>query len=146
MEFEEFTELKRLLDDSSALLWRSKISEQFNGCDKSSSWYTLDFFRKNTKDGTLKYWDMKDKLNIIVVELFKELTRLRKKVINSFCYWCVKDRDYLELVYQNNFKRINSDNIDDIIRNYSEIEYDFLEKDYNAFVSRKIDELEKNEA
>ena len=28
MEFEEFTELKRLLDDSSVLLWRAKIEEQ----------------------------------------------------------------------------------------------------------------------
>ena len=138
--------LKRLLDDSSVLLWRSNINEQFTEYDNSSSWYTLDFFRNNTKGGILKYWDMKDKLNIIVVELFKELIRLRNKALNSFCYWCVKDRDYLELVYRNNFERIISDNIDGIIKNYSEIEYDFLEKNYTDFVNKKIDEFEKNTA
>ena len=146
LEFEEFADLKRFLDDASILLWRSNINEQFKDYDNSPSWYTLDFFRKNTKDGILKYWDMKDKLNIIAVELFKELIRLRNKVLNSFCYWCVKDRDYLELVYKNNFERIISEDIDGIIRKYSEIEYNFLEKDYNDFANKKIDEFEKNTA
>ena len=142
MEFEEFTELKRLLDDSRVLLWRSKMGDKFEEYDKSSSWYTLDFFRKNTKDGTLKYWDMKDKLNIIIVELFRELIRLRNRVLDAFCYWCVKDGDYLELVYRNNFEKIISDNIDDIITKYSEVEHNFLERDYSDFVNKKIDEFE----
>jgi hypothetical protein len=146
MEFEEFTELKRLLDDSSVLLWRAKIEEQFENYDKSKRWYTLDFFKNNTKDGILKYWDMKDKLNIIVIELFKELIRLRTKVLNSFCYWVVKDRDYLELAYKYNFKNFIADNIDDLIRNYSSIENDYLEKDYNEFVMKKINEYEQIEA
>lgn len=146
MEFEEFTDLKKLLDDSSVLLWRSRIDEQFKNHDKSAILYTFDFFKNNTKNGTLKYWDMKDKLNIIVIELFNELIRLRTKVINSFCYWCVKDRDYIELVYRNNFEKIIGSNIDDLIKNYSSIEYNFLEKDYNSFVNKKIDEFKKTKA
>ena len=143
MEFEEFTELKRLLDDSSVLLWGAKIGEQFGNYDKSERWFTLDFFKNNTKDGILKYWDMKDKLNIIVIELFKEVIRLRTKVLNSFFYWVVKDRDYLELVYKHNFENFFADNIDDLIRNYSSIENDYLEKDYNEFVMKKINEYEQ---
>lgn len=146
MEFEEFTELKRLMDDSSVLLWRAKIEEQFENYDKSKSWSTLDFFKNNTRDGILKYWDMKDKLNIIVIELFKELIRLRTKVLNSFCYWVIKDRDYLELVYIHNFERFIADNIDDLIRNYSSIENNYFEKDYNDFVMKQINKYEQIKA
>lgn len=146
MEFEEFTELKRLLDDSSVLLWRAKIEEQFEDYNKSKGWYTLDFFKNNTKDGILKYWDMKDKLNIIVIELFKELIRLRTKVLNSFCYWVEKDRDYLELGYKHNFENFIADNIADLISNYSSVENDYLEKDYNEFVMKKINEYEQIKA
>ena len=89
---------------------------------------------------------MKDKLNIIVIELFKELTRLRTNVLNSFCYWAVKDRDYMEIVYKHNFDKFIADNIDDLIRNYSSIENDYLEKDYNEFVMTKIDEYDQNKA
>jgi hypothetical protein len=144
LEFEEFAELKIFLDYASVLLWKSKINEQFKDYDNSSSWYTLDFFRRNTKDGTLKYWDIKDKLNIIVVEVFKELIRLRNRVLNSFYYWCFRDKDYLELVYKNNFEKIINENIAGIIRNYSKNEYGFIEKDYNDFVNKKCDEFEKN--
>ena len=142
-EFEEFEELKKLLDDSKVLLWRATIDKQFKNHHKTNSWYTLDFFKNNTKDGTLKYWDMYDKLNIIVIELFKELVKLRKRVIDSFCYLVVKDRDYLELVYKHNVERIIGDNLEDLIKNYASIENDYLEKDYDDFVINKINEFEK---
>jgi hypothetical protein len=140
MEFEELTELKRLLDESSVLLWRPNMGERFKNYDKSKAWHTLDFFRHNTKDGILRHWDMKDKLNIIVIELFNELIRTRSKVLNSFCYWAVKDRDYLELTYKHNFGKIIADNIDDLLRNYSSLENGYLEKDYDEFVMTKINE------
>ncbi len=146
MEFEDFTELKRLLDDSRVLLWRANIEEKLVNYDKSKEWYTLDFFRNNTKDGILKYWDMKNKLNIIVIELFKELIWLRSKVINSFYYWVNKDRDYIELVYKHNFENFIAYNIDALIRNYSSIKNDYLEKDYNEFVMKKINEYEQLKA
>lgn len=146
MEFEEFTELKRLLDDSSVLLWRVNMGERFENYNKSKGWYTLEFFRHNTKDGILKYWDMKDKLNVIVIELFNELIRIRSKVLNSFCYWVVKDRDYIELTYKHNFKNLIADNIDDLIRNYSSLENDYLEKDYDEFVMTKINEYQQIKA
>ena len=146
LEFEEFTELKRLLDDSNVLLWRTKIGEQFENYDKSKSWHTLDFFKNNTKNGILKHWDMKDKLNIIVIELFRELIRLRTNVLNSFSYWAVKDRDYMEIVYKHNFEKFIADNIDDLLRTYSSIENGYLEKDYNDFVITKINEYDQNKA
>ena len=146
LEFEEFTELKRLLDDSRVLLWRAGIGKKFDNYDKSQEWYTLGFFKNNTKDGILKHWDMKDKLNIIVIALFKELIRLRNKVLNAFVYWAVKDRDYLELVYTHNFENFIADDIDDLIRNYSTVESGYLEKDYYEFVKKKIKKYENLEA
>ena len=143
MEFEEFTQLKRLLDDSSILLWRARIEEQFENYNKTARWYTLDFFKNNTKDGTLKYWDMKEKLNVIAIELFRELIKLRTRVLNALCYWIVKDRDYLELAYQHNFERLIADNIEDMISNYSKVENDYLEKNYNEYVMKEIDEYQQ---
>jgi hypothetical protein len=144
LEFEEFIELKRLLDDSRILLWRANIKRKFEKYDESSDWYELAFFKKNTKDGTLKHWDMKEKLNAIVTELFKELIRLREKVLNSFCYWVVKDQDYLELVYTYNVEKFAADNIDDLISNYAAINYNYLERDYNEYVINRINEYKKN--
>jgi hypothetical protein len=83
---------------------------------------------------------MKDKLNIIVIELFNELIRIRSKVLNSFCYWIVKDRDYLGLTYKHNFENIIVDNIDDLINNYWSLKNDYLEKDYDEFIITKINE------
>lgn len=137
-EFEDFVGLKRLLDDSSVLLWKNKIRDKFQKYDNSHSWYSLDFFKDNTKNGTLKIWDMKEKLDVIVVQLFKELISIRTKVLNSFCFWVVKDRDYYELVYKHNFEKLIADDIDELIRNYSLMETSYIEKDYDDFILEKL--------
>lgn len=143
LEFEGLDELKRLLHDSRILLWKANIEKKFTNYDMSSAWYTLDFFKKNTKDGILKYWDMNDKLDIIVIELFIELVRLRAKVIESFCYWLVKDKDYLELVYKHNIEKILGGNLADMIKKYTSMTNGYLEKNYDAFVIKKINDFEK---
>ena len=127
-----------LLDDSSVLLWKNKIGDKFQKYDNSHSWYSLDFFKDNTKNGTLKIWDMKEKLDVIVVQLFKELISIRTKVLNSFCFWVVKDRDYYELVYKHNFEKLIADDIDELIRNYSLMETSYIEKDYDDFILEKL--------
>ena len=142
LEFEEFDELRRLLDDSNALLWRQDIQKALEGSDKKCNWHNLDFFRANTRDGTLRYWDMPDKLNSIVISLFRELASLRTKTLNGFCYWLVKDKDYLEVVYKHNVSKLLGENIEEIIKNYGIGECAYVEKDYDAFVMAKIDELE----
>jgi hypothetical protein len=142
LEFEEFVELKRLLDDASTLLWRRDLQKEFESTDKKYSWNCLDFFRADTKDGTLRYWDMRDKLNPIVVSLFRELASLRTKTLNGFCYWLVKDRDYLELVYKHNISKLLGESIEEITKNYVAGGSAYVEKDYDAFVIASVDELE----
>jgi hypothetical protein len=56
LEFEEFTEVKRLLDGSKVLLCRINIGERFEDYNRSKGWYTLEFFTHNTRDAILKYW------------------------------------------------------------------------------------------
>lgn len=145
LEFEEFYELKRLLDDASVLLWRANIEKRFEGYDKTYSWHSLDFFRKNTRDGRLKYWDMRDKLDVIVVALLQELVSLRKKTIGSLCYWLVQDKNYLELVYKSNLAKLLGKTIEEVVIKYASIGNAYLEKDYNEFVLARIAELEGKE-
>lgn len=142
LEFDEFEELKKLLDDASALLWRLDPGKAFESEGKSYAWHSLDFFRAGTKDGTLRYWDMRDKLNAIVIPFFKELASLRTKILDGFFYWRVKDRNYLELVYRCNVSKLLRDNIEDMTRNYGFGQNAYEEKDYDAFVISRIDELE----
>lgn len=146
LEFEEFDDLKRLLDDASVLLWRSNLQKEFEGIDKMHSWHSLDFFRANTMDGTLRYWDMPNKLNAIMVSLLRELASLRTKTLNGFTYWLVKDKDYLELVYKHNVSKLLGKNIEDITKNYASGRNTYIEKDYDAFVIVRIDELEGKQA
>jgi len=143
LEFEDFDELKRLLDDASALLWRQDLQKTHEGSDKKYRWLSLDFFRASTRDGTLRYLDMPDKLNPIVVSLLRELVSLRTKTLNGFCYWLVKDRDYLELVYKHNVSKLLGENIEEIIKNYGAGKCTYVEKDYDDFVIARINELEK---
>jgi hypothetical protein len=142
LEFEEFDELKRLLDDASALLWRWDLKKRSEETEKKYSWHSLEFFRAGTRDGTLKYCDMKDKLNPIVVSLFRELASLRTKTLDGFCYWLVKDRDYLELVYKHDVSVLLGENIEEIIKNYGAGSDTYVAKDYNAFVTARINALE----
>jgi hypothetical protein len=143
LEFEEFCELKRLLDDASVLLWRANIEKRFEGYNRTRSWHSLDFFRKNTRDGRLKYWDMRDKLNVIVVALLQELVSLRNKVIGSLCYWLCQDRDYLELVYKSNIAKLTGETIEEVVRKHASIGTAYLEKDYDEFVMMRISDLER---
>jgi hypothetical protein len=56
----------------------------------------------------------------------------------------VKDRNYLELAYRCNVSKLLRDNIEDMTRNYGFGQNAYEEKDYDAFVISRIDELESS--
>jgi len=145
LEVEDTSILKNLLDICSILLWNVNVSSHFNGFKKSKDWNKLSFFYKNSKDGTLKYCFLYKPLDILINLLLKKLIDIRNMVLDSFTYWVVHDKDYIEMVYQYDIEQIYDKSLKKILVKYNGDKRNYFKnhRDISNYFNNEIDKLNK---
>ncbi len=145
LEVEDTTVLKNLIDICSILLWDVNVESCLKDLKNSSNWDKISFYYENTKDGTLKYWDLYKSLDILVNLLFKRLIKIRNSVLDSFCYWIANDKDYIEMVYQYDIKRIYNKSLKEILIKHDGNKRNYLKSysEINNYFDNEINKLKR---
>ena len=115
---EDTTILQNLIDICSVLLWNVNVASFFKDMKKGEDWNKMSFYEENTKDGTLRNFDLYHPMDILVRVLLKKLIRMRKIVLESSLYWIVNGRDYLEMIYQYDIEKIYDKSLKEILIKY----------------------------
>ncbi len=118
LEVDDTSILKNILDICSVLLWNVDVESCLKKFKGASKWNEISFFHKNSKDGTLKYCYLNKPLEIIISLLLKKLIELRKSVLDSFIYWIVNDKDYLEMIYLHDIEKIYDKSLKKTLENH----------------------------
>jgi hypothetical protein len=141
LEVEDTSVLVNLLDICNTLLWDINVKAHFKEYKNPSNWNKISFFINNSKDGTLKFWDLYNPLEIIIKLLFKRLIKLRSLVLDAFCYWAVNGKDYLEMVYQYDIEQIYDESLKETLIKYNDDKNTFLrsQTDISDFINSEID-------
>lgn len=126
LELDDISTLKNILDICSILLWNVDVGSYFKKSKETSKWNEISFFYENSRDGTLKYCYLYEPLEILINLLFKKLIQLRNSVLDSFIYWIVNDKDYLEMVYQYDIEQIYDKSLKEILVKHNDDKRNYL--------------------
>jgi predicted transcriptional regulator len=142
LEVEDTSILKNILDICSILLWNVDVGSHFNDFKRSNNWNKISFFYENSKDGTLKYCYLYKSLEILINLLLKKLIQIRNSVLDSFSYWVVHDKDYIEMVYQYDIEQIYDKSLKEILVKYSGDKRNYL-KNHSDIINYFDNEINK---
>jgi hypothetical protein len=137
--------LKNILDICSILLWDVNVRSLFKDYKTPENWNTISFFYENSKDGTLKYCFVYEPLEILINLLFKKLIKLRNSVLDSFIYWIVNDKDYLEMIYRYDIEKIYNKSLKQILIKHNDDKRSYLKSDSDVddYFDKEIRKYEK---
>jgi len=145
LEIDDTSTLKNILDICSVLLWNVDIDSSFKRFKGASKWNKISFFYENSKDGTLKYCYLYKPLEIVISLLLKKLIELRKLVLESFIYWIVNDKDYLEMIYRHDIEKIYDKSLKKILVKHGSEKSNYLRSysDATNYFDKEIEKYNK---
>ena len=90
---------KNFLNICKKLLWDKDLTGLFENADDGSCFFIYDYWKYKDDYGELVNRNCQIPMKVLMPKLLKELILLRSNVLESWYYWDIKNKDYLEEIY-----------------------------------------------